>query len=147
MNIQEQLKALTDFYVSMDEEEYIKICSDVMSVNTDTLAQELGLQAIRYSHYNYLVVKAEYALNKEEAQLELISAQKRKEFKITQGKATAKDLDDLVNSSEEYQEQKGRYIESKRRHHIMKTIVKALEQKKDMLVQLSAQQRAETKIY
>jgi len=62
-------------------------------------------------------------------------------------KPTAKDLDDYVLSQEEY----GRIVrevnELTLKFNMLKSLVQSLGQKKDLLVQLSANMRAEKNIY
>ena len=62
-------------------------------------------------------------------------------------KVTAKDLDDIVFGDDYYCELQGRVDEATFKYEMLKGLVRALEQKKDMLQQVSANKREETKLY
>jgi hypothetical protein len=63
------------------------------------------------------------------------------------GKLTAKDLDDLVFADESYQMALTEVNDATFKYELLKGLVRALEQKKDMLQQVSANKREETKLY
>ena len=87
--------------------------------------------------------------NLDDANLELTTytAQTRKERKEgSMAKQTAKDLDDFVESSDEYKLYNGKVNEAQFKYTLLKGLVSSLEHKKDMLVQLSSNRRAETNL-
>jgi len=63
------------------------------------------------------------------------------------GKATAAYLDDFVNSNPEYLEFKNKIQEEEQIYLLLKSVCTMLDHKKDMLIQLSANLRSETKLY
>ncbi len=72
-------------------------------------------------------------------------------LKISKGqsttKVTAKDLDDIVLGDTYYTELQTNLDEATFKYEMLKGLVRALEQKKDMLQQISANKREETKLY
>ena len=62
-------------------------------------------------------------------------------------KLTAKDLDDIVESTSEYAVYTKSVTDASFQYTLLKGLVSALEHKKDMLVQLSSNRRAETNLY
>ena len=72
----------------------------------------------------------------------------RKEKKAsTVAKQTAKDLDDFVESTSEYAVYTEKVNEASFKYTLLKGLVSSLDHKKDMLVQLSSNRRAETNLY
>tara|TARA_R110000796_G_scaffold200956_1_gene317095 strand:- start:669 stop:902 length:234 start_codon:yes stop_codon:yes gene_type:complete len=62
-------------------------------------------------------------------------------------KLTAKDLDDLVFADDQYTVRQNALDDATFKYEMLKGLVRALEQKKDMLQQSSANKREETKLY
>jgi hypothetical protein len=72
----------------------------------------------------------------------------RKSTKAESGvKLTAKDLDDIVMSNATYSALQNSADDAVFKYEMLKGLVRALEQKKDMLQQVSANKREETKLY
>jgi hypothetical protein len=75
-------------------------------------------------------------------------AETRKEQKENaSGKYTAKDLDDYVMAHPDYFLLVETANDAQFKYSLIKGLVQSLDQKKDMLVQLSANSRAETNLY
>ena len=60
---------------------------------------------------------------------------------------TAKDLDDMVFVDAEYVQAVEKVTEANHRYLMVKGMVSTMEHKKDVLVQLSANGRTETRLY
>jgi len=91
---------------------------------------------------------AKKMVNERSLQLTRYAAQARKELKReSRVKLTAKDLDDRVFSNEEYFTRQTKLDDATFKYEMLKGLVRALEQKKDMLQQVSANKREETKLY
>ena len=72
----------------------------------------------------------------------------RKERKETAStKQTAKDLDDFVESSLDFELMTTELIDAQFKYSLLKGLASSLEQKKDMLIQISSNRRAETNLY
>jgi len=107
-------------------------------------------QATLYSYYYGLMSVAKRQMNNESTALTQFASQLRKEAKNhTPGikKLTAKDLDDLVFGDEDYRAKDIQLNDATFKYELLKGLVRSLEQKKDMLQQVSANKREEIKLY
>jgi len=141
---QNLLEALGD----LTWENYVDIADSVTKFDKHEIDVEMSRQASVYSYYQGLLSVSKKCLD--EANLELIkyTAQTRKEKKrSTPSKQTAKDLDDFVESSSEFAVYTEKVNEAYFKYTLLKGLVSSLEHKKDMLVQLSSNRRAETNLY
>ena len=81
-------------------------------------------------------------------QLTRFMSKLRKEAKReSRVKLTAKDLDDRVFTNDQYLARQTAVDDAVFKYELLKGLVRALEQKKDMLQQVSANKREETKLY
>jgi hypothetical protein len=127
---------------------YKDITEELTRVNLVDLDGEMARQATIYSYYYGLMSAAKSDANKLESDLHRLMGVLRSGFKASSStKLTAKDLDDLVLSSPEYDKASSEVRELNFKYEILKGLTRALEHKKDMLVQLSSNRRAETKLY
>lgn len=138
-------------YDNLDWESYIQISDAIIKINKDDLYKELQDQASLYSYYNGLKSYCKKNLEKEQLKLEqLVSIKKKEESEVrnAQGqRVTDKLLESLVLSSEEYTNQKNNVINLTYKYNLLSGLVSALEAKANMVVQLSANARAETQLY
>jgi len=82
-------------------------------------------------------------------ELTKFTAQTRKDQKMSSfpKKLTAKDLDDIVESTPDFTVYTKSVNDASFKYTLLKGLVSALDHKKDMLVQLSSNRRAETNLY
>jgi hypothetical protein len=140
----EPLDLLNDF----TWENYKQISSQLLQVNEKEVETELRLQASRYSMYHGLMCRCKAELSEREREAEFISASIREEVRNSStSKAPAHALESIVNSNQEYNDKIKEVNEAAFRYEMLKGLTKALEQKKDMLVQISSNNRAEVKLY
>ena len=136
---------------SLDEftwENYKDISDALVQFNDHSVEDEMFRQASIYSYYYGLMSMAKKMVNERSLQLTRYQAKLRKAAKFESStKLTAKDLDDLVLSEDQYQARQTLLDESIFKYEMLKGLVRALEQKKDMLQQVSANKREETKLY
>lgn len=132
-------------------ENYQEISDALIKFNAVAVDLELQKQASLYSYYHGLMAAAKKQLNDAEANLEkyishtrAIAKENARKSKI---KLTARDLDDIVMSSEEHINLKQQVTDKSLIYELLKGLVKALEQKHAMLIQVSSNRRAETKLY
>jgi hypothetical protein len=138
------LEALED----LTWENYVDIANELTRCDQDEIDGEMARQASIYSYYQGLLSVAKMRLDEANLDLTKFCAQTRKERKEGSSvKQTAKDLDDFVESSQEFMVYNGKVNESQFKYTLLKGLVSSLEQKKDMLVQMSSQRRAETNLY
>ena len=141
---QSLLEALED----LTWENYVDIADGITQYDKHAIDDEMTRQASIYSYYQGLLSIAKKKLDDANLELTKFTAQTRKERKETSAsKQTAKDLDDFVESSEEYYLHTKRVNDAQFKYTLLKGLVSSLEHKKDMLVQLSSNRRAETNLY
>jgi hypothetical protein len=142
--MQELIETLDDF----TWENYKDISDALVSFSDHAVEDEMFRQASIYSYYYGLMSVAKKTVNQRSLQLTRYTAQLRKTAKFESStKLTAKDLDDLVLSEDQYLERQTLLDEATFKYEMIKGLVRALEQKKDMLQQVSANKREETKLY
>ena len=138
------LEALED----LTWENYVDIADKVTTFDKNDIDDEMARQASIYSYYQGLVSVAKKRLDDANLNLIKFTSQTRKEHKASSGaKQTAKDLDDFVNSTTEFTLYTKCVNEASFKYTLLKGLVAALEQKKDMLIQQSSNRRAETNLY
>lgn len=138
-------------YENLNWELYIDLSEDLTKVNTMRIDEELGKQATIFSYYSGLFEYAkkdceilEIELTQAMADARMV-AQRECEAKGT--RPTANILDSYVNSDSIYKELSLKLTECKYKLGLLKSLMNSLSHKKDMLVQISASQRDEKKIY
>lgn len=141
------LCSLDDFTL----ENYQEISDALIKFQSGQVDLELQKQASLYSYYHGLMAAAKKRLNDAEADLEkyishtrAITKENARREKI---KMTARDLDDIVLSSDEHIKLRTITTDRALKYELLKGLVKALEQKHAMLIQVSSNRRAETKLY
>ena len=138
------LEALED----LTWENYVEVSEALTSVNKLELDSELSRQATIYSYYQGLLSLAKQDVERKNLLLTNYASTTRKERKESSStKQTAKDLDDFVESSDDYKELSINLIDAQFKYSLLKGLVSALEQKKDMIIQISSNRRAETNLY
>ena len=141
---QNLLEALED----LTWENYVDIADAVTQFDKVEIDTEMTRQASIYSYYQGLLSVAKRNLDKANLDLTTYTAQTRKEKKsTTSAKQTAKDLDDFVESTLDYAAYSRDVNDASFKYTLLKGLVSSLEHKKDMLVQLSSNRRAETNLY
>jgi hypothetical protein len=139
------LRAYEDF----TWENFASIGKELSKINGDNLTEELIQHPMIFQQYMSLMALSKKELDEASSSLNLISSRLRKQHKqfAQLKKLTAKDLDDLVFTDDEYVEADQKVIGATHKYLTIKGMVSALEHKKDILVQLSANSRSETKLY
>jgi hypothetical protein len=129
-------------------ENYRDISDALVKFHDNNIDEEMQRQASLYSYYHGLMCAAKKSMNDLDADLTRLSAKLRSGYKSSAtGKLTAKDLDDLVLADDSYGVAQGEVNEATFKYELLKGLVKSLEQKKDMLQQVSANKREEIKLY
>ena len=129
-------------------ENYKDISDALVSFADHAVEDEMFRQASIYSYYYGLMSMAKKRMNERSLQLTRFCSQLRKETKQNSSvKLTAKDLDDHMYSDCQYGEIQAALDEATFKYEMLKGLVRALEQKKDMLQQVSANKREEVKLY
>jgi len=142
--MQEIIETLEDF----TWENYKYISDALVKFDDNNVENEMLRQASIYSYYHGLMCAAKRQMNTRSIELTQFMSKLRKEAKFGSSvKLTAKDLDDLVFAEEQYRVRQQILDDATFKYELLKGLVKSLEQKKDMLQQVSANKREETKLY
>ena len=141
----------TDLLEALEDltwENYVDIADGVTKFDKHEIDNEMAKQSSIYSYYQGLLSISKKKLDDANLELTKYMATTRKEKKeSTMAKQTAKDLDDFVESSIDFSVYNSKVNEAQFKYTLLKGLVSALEHKKDMLVQLSSNRRAETNLY
>jgi len=138
------LEALED----LTWENYVEIADRATQFDKHEIDDEMTRQASVYSYYQGLLSVAKKRLDDANLNLTKFSAVSRKDKKAASSvKLTAKDLDDFVMSEPEFALYTKKVNDAQFKYTLLKGLVSSLEHKKDMLVQLSSNRRAETNLY
>ena len=142
---------MEDLTVLLEEftwDNYKTISDAVVKFDEYNIDNEMFRQASIYSYYYGLMGAAKKRMNDLDTELVRLSSTLRRDYKNgTIKKLTAKDLDDLVFGDETFVTAQKEVSEATFKYELLKGLVRALEQKKDMLQQVSANKREETKLY
>ena len=140
----ELIESLEDF----TWENYKDISDALVTFTEYEVENEMFRQASIYSYYYGLMSMAKKMVSETSVQLTRFMSKLRKEAKReSRVKLTAKDLDDLVFANDQYLVRQTAVDDSIFKYEMLKGLVRSLEQKKDMLQQVSANKREETKLY
>ena len=141
-------QSLLESFEDLTWENYVDIADGITAYDKHAIDDEMTRQASIYSYYQGLLSIAKKALDDSNLDLTKFTAQTRKEKKASSvAKQTAKDLDDFVESTPEYAVYTEKVNEASFKYTLLKGLVSSLDHKKDMLVQLSSNRRAETNLY
>jgi len=142
------MKSLKDFLQEFNWEGYHILSEELLKFDDHSVDAELSHQASTYSFFHAVMCLAKKELSDAEAEHMQFMSRLRRDIKNdSSSKQTAKDLDDAVLSDDKNREHQNRVNELSFRYELLKGLVRALEQKKDMLQQVSANKREETKLY
>jgi hypothetical protein len=141
------MKELEEIFNNLDLSEYYELQRQAVAFDDHNIEEEMTKQASNYAQYHALLMIGKRELDKENRELDRISAQLSQEYRKTAAKATAKAVEDYVFCHPEYLAQREVMDDVSFRYGLLKGLVKAIEQRKDMLQQCSANKREETKLY
>jgi hypothetical protein len=141
-------QSLLEAFEDLTWENYVDIADSVIRFDKHEIDTEMAKQASVYSYYQGLLSIAKNKLDEANLTVTTYIAQTRKDKKnASTTKQTAKDLDDFVESSPDYAVYTKKANDASFKYTLLKGLVSSLEHKKDMLVQLSSNRRAETNLY
>jgi len=138
-------------YENLDWETYVELSDDLAAIDPLNIDGELMKQAQKFSYYAGLSEYAKKDCSILEIRLEGCQASARirgqSECEAKGVRPTVAILDSYVHSDESCNEITLNLAEAESKQGLLKSLMQALSHKKDMLVQLSANQRDEKKIY
>jgi hypothetical protein len=140
-----------DALASLDADKYIELTQELAKINRHDIAGELSTHPAVFSYYSGLTLTQKGKLDRQNNSLLNLFSFHRMTVsdsnKKAGSKATATYLEDCVNSLPEIQNLRESIQKEEEIYLLLKSICTMLEHKKDMLVQLSANLRTETKLY
>ena len=130
-------------------ENFTLIGKELSKIDRENINEELIKHPTLFQQYISLLALSKRQLDELSADLNMITSRIRKEHKRESfpKKMTAKDLDDMVFVDTEYVQAVEKVTEANHRYLMVKGMVSTMEHKKDVLVQLSANGRTETRLY
>lgn len=141
---------LLDAFSEMSWDIFPELVKRLVEINKDDVEGELQRLPPLYAYYYGLMGVSKQDMNIMESDRDSFAAQLRKdkfEEKIKSGeKATDKYLESLINANVEFQRLNKAAINCQFKYDLFKGLIESLAFKKDCLVQLSAQRRAEVKL-
>lgn len=132
-------------------EDYVDLSNRVNSIDVTNINNELSLHSAAYSYYNGVMHKIKREVDHQNNILERLEADIRSSFvksymATNKTKPTDKMAESTVLTNDDYQNQKKHIIDLEYKYNLFKGLTYALEHRKDCLVQLSSNLRAETKL-
>jgi hypothetical protein len=129
--------------------DFAEIVNQIVHFEEADVEDEMMRQGTIYSYYYGLMSVAKKDMDEAAGSRDRLASVIRREARENNRgkKLTAKDLDDLVVESQEVFDAEQELIQATLKYDMLKGLVRALEHKRDMLVQCSSNRRAETKLY
>ena len=141
------MKELEEIFRNLTIGEYYELQKQAVAFDDNNIEEEMTKQASNYAQYHALLMIGKRELDTAMRELDRVSAQLSQEYRKTAAKATAKAVEDYVFCHPDYVEQRRVMDDISFRYGLLKGLVKAIEQRKDMLQQCSANKREESKLY
>ena len=135
--------------VSVGDKDYEGTIQEILLINEATLSDEFIKQPSTYAYFAALAEFAVADVEHKKLSFSVLEAnldtQKRLELKET--KVTEAVVRSAIIKDQKYQGASTELIEAERQLGILKALVKALEQRKDMLIQLGSMKRQELSLH
>jgi len=132
------------------EETYLEITKQYLQVSESSVDQRLFQHSGIYAFFGAVLAHAKQKMDEASNTLDLVEATVREERRaslVESGKkATDRALDAFVKTVASVQEAQDAHRKCAHRYHLAKNIINSLDHQKDMLVQISANKRAESKL-
>jgi hypothetical protein len=146
MNSEDLLKA----YEDLDLDLYLRLAEALMSIDKFSVNDEMLKHARIYSYYCGLLEYAtaqvkEYEVDMEKYEIELKN-DARDAIIHAGARATVAAVDDYVGRDATLYNMKKQVEEKRYKQGLLKSLVQSMSHRKDLLVQLSANSRAETRL-
>tara|TARA_R110000851_G_scaffold229758_1_gene382459 strand:+ start:18001 stop:18441 length:441 start_codon:yes stop_codon:yes gene_type:complete len=133
--------------LELNWEHYEGIAANLSRIDKSSMEDELVELPTVYSYYHGLMIRSKTLCDKMAEKIEVAKSNTRHENRQTGVKVTAIAGEDLVNCNVKIQILVQALISRKEIYSLLKSVCDAIMMKKDMLIQLSANQRQETKLY
>ena len=132
------------------ENKYLTISKEYLEITEDNMDEALQNHTALYAFFGAVLAYAKKVYNSAEITFEYAEAEvkeSRREFLLSQDKkVTEAALSAHVLTLDSIKDLKSQVLESQHKYNLAKNIVTSLDHQKDMLVQMSANKRAEKKL-
>jgi len=133
-------------YENLDWELYISLADSLLKIDKDLLENELLTHSNKYSYYAGLGEHANMERKKCENKIEAYESELKNSARNTLSKTTVAAIQDYVSTDVPLQEMKKDLEDKTYKYGLLKSLVISMQHRKDLLVQLSSNSRAETKM-
>ena len=132
------------------EQTYLDITKNYLKLDESSVDRALMQHTGVYSFFGAVLAHAKMRMDESSTNLERMEAKVREERRaelLDAGKkATDRALDAYVKTVDAVQECENYHRSCSHKYHLAKNIINSLDHQKDMLVQISANKRAESKL-
>jgi len=132
------------------ENKYLQISKDYLEISEDNMDEALQKHTALYAFFGGVLSYSKKVTNTAEMVFEYAEAEmkekRREELAGTSKKPTEGALNAYVLTVPSLRELKAKVLNAQHRYNLAKNIVTSLDHQKDMLVQMSANKRAEIKM-
>jgi hypothetical protein len=136
---------------SINFETFELLNNTVMRIDREYIDDEMSKHSLTYTYYNGIYNKHKKQLERMQMEFEstcsLLRSEEARRGKAGGGKIPAHVLDDYIKSLPEYKSGMSKIIDTDEKLGYIKAILDGFQHKKDMMVQISANRRSETKLY
>jgi len=151
MKMMNKADALLISYKELDWDSYVAISQKLTEIDTTNLEHELQEQASRFAYYNGLFEVAKKELEKATTEYDNFVAktsyEEEERRRMAGTKFTVRSIENFVRSLPKHERLLTEIRTIKFKFGLLKGLAKAMEQRKDMLVQHSILSRSEANLY
>tara|TARA_R110000765_G_scaffold162797_2_gene267581 strand:- start:54 stop:500 length:447 start_codon:yes stop_codon:yes gene_type:complete len=137
-------------YEKLDSQS-MNLAEEYLKISDSTMDSAITRHTSVYAFFGSVMAYAKKILDSHDLQLDNMEAQlrenQREELTNMGKKATDRALDGYVKTVPEVQEMKQNVVSAQYKYNLARNIVNSLDHQKDMLVQMSANKRAEIKLH
>ena len=141
---------ITEAYTNI-KDLYLKFAKDYLTVSDQNMDVCLQKHTSIYAFFGAVLAHAKDVLNDTEAEFDYQEAifreARRKDLQEKGMKATDRALDAYLKTVDALRQQAKYVREAQHKYNLAKNLVSSLDHQKDMLVQMSANKRAEIKLH
>lgn len=137
---------LLKFYEDLDWELYITISDSLLNINKEYLDNEILGHSTMYSSYSGLSEIANRNCKGLANDIEAYEATLKTSARNTLSKTTVAAIQDYVSTDTTLQEMKKDLEEKTYKYGLLKSLITSMQHRKDLIIQLSSNRRAETKM-
>ena len=141
--------SITDTYEEL-ETKYLAIAKEYLEITEHTMEEALQRHTAIYAFFSAVLAHAKKIHNSAELSYEYAEAEvredRRQQLVKEGGKTTEGALNTYVKTVPELRELQSKCSQAQHKYNLAKNIVSSLDHQKDMLVQMSANKRAEIKM-